>query len=337
MTSPPGASLVAMTSVSIGEILGELTPVERKLAPAVLNIAGDVELLRTSPKVALVGSRRAGHEGLDHASRVARALVKLGATVVSGLAEGIDTAAHRAAIEAGGRTFAVIGTGLDVAYPRKNRALQERLASRFAVVSQFPSGSPPSRGSFPQRNRTMALLSDALVIVEASETSGTVNQGWETLRLGRTLLLLEPAANDEALSWPGEMRRYGAGVLRMDDLAGRGGMRPGRHSTTSQRPGLGFGLAVGLMNREARSGLVRLPLGPSPIAVFQRPGEPAPVLSPLDLVETGLGIGEHPHPVPAPFVGTVAPAALFRACHRSVPLSMMDWSEETATSSDTIG
>lgn len=205
-------------TVAFREILGELTPVEGKLAPTILNVAGDVEILRTSPKVAVVGSRQATYEGLEEAARVAEALVELGATVVSGLAMGIDTAAHRAAIIAGGRTFAVIGTGLDRVYPRENRELQRCLARDFAVVSQFPAGTPPTRRNFPQRNRTMALLSDGLVIVEAGETSGTINQGWEALRLGRTVFLSEAVANNPALSWPGEMRRYGAEVLRRDLL-----------------------------------------------------------------------------------------------------------------------
>ena len=200
-------------AVTIRDILGELTPVERKLAPTVLNVAGDLELLRASPKVAVVGSRHATYEGLENANRVAETLVEIGATVVSGLALGIDTAAHQAAIKAGGRTFAVVGTGLDRAYPHENRDLQRYLAQHFAVVSQFPSGTPPSRKNFPQRNRTMALLSDALVIVEAGETSGTINQGWEALRLGRTVLLSEAVASNPTLSWPREMRRYGAEVL----------------------------------------------------------------------------------------------------------------------------
>ena len=207
-----------MVSLPVRDILGELTPVEQKLAPGILHVAGDVDLLRTSPKVAVVGSRQASPEGLANANRVAETLVGLDATVVSGLAQGIDTAAHKAALGAGGRTFAVIGTGLDVAYPRPNRPLQEHLMTNFAVVSQFRAGSPPARRNFPQRNRTMALLSDALVIVEASQKSGTVSQGWETLRLGRTLFLLERVVNDPALSWPTEMRRYGAEVLRLDDI-----------------------------------------------------------------------------------------------------------------------
>jgi len=89
-----------------------------------------------------------------------------------------------------------------------------------------------------------------------------------------------------------------------------------------ERLGLGFGLAVGLMDREACSGLVGLSLRASPIAVLQRPREPAPILAPLDLVSAGLRIRKHPDPVPAPFAGAVAPAASFRACHHSIPLVM---------------
>ena len=138
--------------------------------------------------------------------------------VVSGLAEGIDTVAHQTALEAGGKTIAVIGTPLQQSYPASNAALQERMAREQLVVSQFPAGSPFQPRNFPIRNRTMALLTDATVIVEASEKSGTLHQGWEALRLGRTLFLMESVANDPSLSWPAEMIRYGAQVLTRGNL-----------------------------------------------------------------------------------------------------------------------
>ncbi len=116
-----------MTEHLIQDLLGELTPVHKRIAPRSLYVAGDVELVRHSPKVAVVGSRKATSEGLANAARVTRALVKLETTVVSGLAAGIDSLAHRSAIKAGGRTFAVIGTGFDRAYPAKNRPLQNSL------------------------------------------------------------------------------------------------------------------------------------------------------------------------------------------------------------------
>jgi DNA processing protein len=200
------------------QILGDLTEIERKLAPSELNVAGHLEVIQEAPRMAVVGSRKASPQGLANAARVAETLVRLDVTVVSGLAAGIDTAAHTAALRAGGRPFAVIGTGLDRAYPRENARLQAWMAEHMAVVSQFPEGTPPRGGNFPQRNRTMALLTDATIIVEAAEKSGTISQGWEALRMGRRLFLLEPVAEDLALTWPAEMLRYGADVLRLDTL-----------------------------------------------------------------------------------------------------------------------
>ena len=99
--------------------------------------------------------------------------------VVSGLACGIDTAAHTAAIESGGKTIAVLGTPLDDTYPQENQALQSLIMAQHLAVSQFAPGAGTQPKNFPVRNRTMALLTDATVIVEAGEKSGTVHQGWE--------------------------------------------------------------------------------------------------------------------------------------------------------------
>ena len=200
------------------ELLGSLNEVERKNAPKRLSLAGDIELLRTGQRVSIVGSRKATTEGLARSRSLAKALVGRGVTVVSGLAEGIDTEAHETAIGEGGRTIAVLGTPLDEAFPPKNRALQDRIIREHLAVSQFRSGTPPQRKNFPMRNRTMALLSDATVIVEAGAKSGTLHQGWEVLRLGRLLFLMESVAKDESLSWPAKMIGYGAQVLARDNL-----------------------------------------------------------------------------------------------------------------------
>jgi DNA processing protein len=200
------------------EILGPLNEVERKNAPARLYLAGDTELLRHGTRVSMVGSRKPSREGVRRARALAKALVERGITVVSGLAEGIDTAAHEAALAAGGHTIAVIGTPLDKVYPAKNRALQEQLIREQLVVSQFPQGYPSQPKNFPMRNRTMALLTDATVIVEAGEKSGTLHQGWEALRLGRLLFLMENVAANAKLSWAREMIRYGAQVLSRENL-----------------------------------------------------------------------------------------------------------------------
>jgi DNA processing protein len=205
--------------MTVAEALGTLTDVEEKNAPKTLYVQGNAELLNHGPRVSIVGSRKASPEGLKRARSLARVLVENGVVVVSGLADGIDTAAHTSALEAGGETIAVIGTPLDKYYPAGNKDLQLRLAQEQLVVSQFPIGTPTTPKSFPIRNRTMALLSDATVIVEAGEKSGTLHQGWEALRLGRTLFLMESVANDPTLSWPREMMKHGALVLTRENLS----------------------------------------------------------------------------------------------------------------------
>lgn len=206
------------TVVTPAEVLGTLNDVELKYAPRELHLAGDRSLLRRGPRVSLIGSRKASSEGLRRTRALARSLVEHGMIVVSGLAAGIDRTAHEEAIEADGRTIAVIGTPLDQCYPRENRVLQARIAREHLVVSQFAAGGPVRPLNFLVRNRTMALLSDATIIVEAGEKSGTLHQGWETLRLGRLLFLLESVATNQSLSWPQEMIRYGAQILSRGNL-----------------------------------------------------------------------------------------------------------------------
>jgi DNA processing protein len=113
----------------------------------------------------------------------------------------------------------VIGTPLDRSYPRENAPLQREIAERHALVTQFPSDFPIRPANFPMRNRTMALICDASVIVEAGETSGSLSQGWEALRLGRALFLMASIVERTDLDWPRKMMEYGAEVLRdPDDL-----------------------------------------------------------------------------------------------------------------------
>jgi DNA processing protein len=200
------------------ELLGPLNAVEQKFAPPMLWTAGDVSLLQRHPRVAVVGTRRPSADGERRTRRLVHILVDHGASVVSGLAEGVDTIAHTQAIARGGRTIAVLGTPIDDVFPRSNAALQAQIARDHLLVSEFPPGSAVSRGNFPRRNRTMALIADVSVIVEAGESSGTVSQGWEALRLGRPLFLLKSLVDSE-LAWPREMLSYGALVLaRPDDL-----------------------------------------------------------------------------------------------------------------------
>jgi DNA processing protein len=139
--------------------------------------------------LAVVGAREASERAVRAAGAVAEHLVRHGYTVISGLAAGIDTAAHTAALAAGGRTVAVIGTGLERSYPPQNAALQRRIAREGAVVSQFWPDAPPSRRSFPMRNAVMSGMSLATVVVEASHTSGSRMQARLALAHGRPVFL----------------------------------------------------------------------------------------------------------------------------------------------------
>ena len=141
--------------------------------------------------VAVVGARRATAPGLTRATAIAEHLVEKSFTVVSGLAAGIDTAAHAAALRCNGRTIAVIGTGLARAYPPENHALQREIARRCAVISQFWPDAPPSKRSFPMRNAVMSGIALATVVVEASETSGARTQTRLALAHGRPVFLLK--------------------------------------------------------------------------------------------------------------------------------------------------
>jgi DNA processing protein len=156
--------------------------------PPLVFVAGRLHP-RDARAVAVVGARAASEEGLRSASAIADHLATAGYTVVSGLAAGIDTAAHAAALACGGRTVAVIGTGLRRFYPPENAALQRRIAAEHAVVSQFWPDAPPSKRSFPMRNAVMSGLSLATVVVEAARTSGARIQARLALEQGRPVLL----------------------------------------------------------------------------------------------------------------------------------------------------
>lgn len=137
--------------------------------------AGDVSLLK-QPCVSIVGTRNVSEAGKLRTARLARGLVDAGIIVVSGLAYGVDAVAHRTTIESGGRTVAVIGTPLDKASPSENARLQETIYRDHLLISQFSGKERVYRTNFPLRNRLMAALSDATVVMEASDTSGTLHQ-----------------------------------------------------------------------------------------------------------------------------------------------------------------
>jgi DNA processing protein len=171
--------------------------------PPIVFVAGQLTP-QDARSVAIVGARRASRAGLAATTGVADALARGGYVVVSGLAAGIDTAAHEAALAAGGRTVAVIGTGLRHSYPPENAGLQRRIAAEGAVVSQFWPDAPPTRKSFPLRNAVMSGLALGTVVVDASFRSGARLQARLALAHGRPVFLWraildEPWARDFAV------------------------------------------------------------------------------------------------------------------------------------------
>jgi DNA processing protein len=155
--------------------------------------------------VSVVGSRRASEAGLAWARRLAKALAEAGIGVLSGLAAGIDTAAHTAALDTGGRTIAVLGTGINRTYPEANRDLQERIAREGLVLSQFWPDSPPTKKSFPLRNITMSGYGRATVVVEAGEHSGARIQARVGVGHGRPVILTESVVRTN--DWARALRR----------------------------------------------------------------------------------------------------------------------------------
>ena len=141
--------------------------------PPLLYLRGRRELL-ARPGLAVVGSRSATPQGISNAEQFARAFSGAGLTIVSGLALGIDAAAHRGGLEGAGSTIAVLGTGADILYPQRNRALGERIAREGLIVSEFPLGTPPHGGNFPRRNRVISGLTRGCLVVEAALASGSL-------------------------------------------------------------------------------------------------------------------------------------------------------------------
>ena len=155
--------------------------------PIVLWVSGEREIVH-GPAVAIVGSRSATPTGIAVSVRLGRELAEAGLVVVSGLARGIDGAAHRGALDAGGRTLGVLGSGVDVIYPREHAALAEEMRARGAIVSELAPGTPPRAGHFPLRNRIISGLAHAVVVVEASERSGSLITARAALEQGRDVL-----------------------------------------------------------------------------------------------------------------------------------------------------
>ncbi|HUB75040.1 MAG TPA: DNA-processing protein DprA [Solirubrobacteraceae bacterium] len=190
---------LAAESISLLTVLDEGYPRNLRLVydrPLILWVRGALSV-RDDRSVAVVGTRRASSAGLEQARQIAHQLVEAGCVVVSGLAAGIDTAAQTATLEAGGRTIAVIGTGLQHAFPKQSADLQRRLGLESAVLSQFEPDQEARKWTFPMRNAVMSGLARATVVVEATYTSGARMQARLALEHGRPVVLMESLLEHE--------------------------------------------------------------------------------------------------------------------------------------------
>jgi len=209
---------IKYSSIDLASLLGRpLNDIEEKYEPKVIYYKGTMEIPLPCARVSIIGSRRPSEKGLLEAEEITKILIENRAIIVSGLAKGIDTIAHQTAMKYGGRTIAVIGTPLNKVYPKENQKLQEDIMKNHLVISQYQVGHKTTPKDFVLRNRTMALISDASVIVEAGETSGSLYQGWETLRLGRPLFICKTVVRNPELEWPKKMLKYGA--IELDEPA----------------------------------------------------------------------------------------------------------------------
>lgn len=182
-------------------------------APPVIYVRGQITCLRQPLSLSIVGARNASLNGRKLASQISCELTSQGVMIVSGMARGIDTAAHKGAMFAlnrTGSTVAVLGTGIDIAYPAENQKLCEQIAGQGAVISEFPLGTEPSAGNFPRRNRIVSALTDGTLVVEASLHSGSLITARLALEQGRDVFAVPGFPTDERSAGPNKLIKDGA-------------------------------------------------------------------------------------------------------------------------------
>lgn len=205
-----------------------------KDAPTVLFVKGNTGLLSAAPLVSIVGTRRASAYGLEAARWVAEGLVHAGSTIVSGMALGIDAESHRAALEVGGRTVAVLGCGVNVCYPPGNRQLYSDIVAKGAIVSEYPPNAVVAKHHFIERNRIIAALSDTLVVVQAGEKSGALTTVDAALSIGRDVYVVPGPITSKLYRGSNRLLKDGAQILLdPQDLAFNLGLQTSRSAPTS--------------------------------------------------------------------------------------------------------
>lgn len=207
------AAILLWTDPAFPRLLRELPD-----APALLYCRGDASLLR-APAIAVVGSRRAGPHALEVAAHMARRLAACGITVISGMAQGIDSVAHAAALNGVGRSIGVLGTGIDRIYPRSGRELFDHMHRRGLLLSEFAPGTPPLAGNFPIRNRIISGLALGVVVIEAASRSGSLITARMALEQNREVFAVPGPALDAQCAGCQELVRQGARpVFSVEDI-----------------------------------------------------------------------------------------------------------------------
>lgn len=207
----PGHHLLTLHDPRYPALLAQLPD-----PPLLLYIKGRIELL-ARPAVAVVGSRNASMQGKANAEGFARALSQAGLCVVSGLAMGIDTAAHEGALQGPGATIAVIGTGIDRVYPARNRDLAHRIAQDGCIVSEYPLGMPPVAANFPRRNRVISGLAAGVLVIEAAAQSGSLITAQLAAEQGRDVFALPGSIHSALAKGCHQLIREGAQLVETVD------------------------------------------------------------------------------------------------------------------------
>ena len=189
-----------------------------QIPPSELYAIGDASVL-TGPRVSIVGTRDSTAYGERITRSLTRTLVRSGVTVISGMARGIDGAAHRTALEQGGNTVAVLGTGIDVPYPVGHRQLHRAIAERGLVVSENPPGMRAHQGAFPKRNRIIAALAPVTIVIEAGFRSGALNTASQALELGRIVAAVPGPIDSDQSRGSNQLLRDGAVLIAAADDA----------------------------------------------------------------------------------------------------------------------
>ena len=238
---------------------------ELEQPPAELWMLGSLAALE-GPRVAIVGTREATAYGERVTREIAGALARAGACIVSGLARGIDAAAHRAALAAHGRTVAVLGTGVDVAYPVGHRGLHADIAERGLLLAEQPPGSGAHRGSFPRRNRIIAALARLVIVVEAPSRSGALNTASHAAELGRLVAAVPGPIDAPSSAGSTGLLRDGAQVIgSIGDALARAGLSAAgarrRVEPEGDERAVWLALSDGALEIDAIVATTRLPAG----------------------------------------------------------------------------